>query len=481
VDQFPGAGALSVPSWPSAEWVGGQVCLPTGIQLRQLGHADVPRVIEAIGAWSADLAIGEERVLLTSEFYDREVALAGMGQTTEDRPVLVLLLESETTLVGYLATEFDAAERALAGRLGLVAPAFRGRGYGQVLADSHAAIGRALGAHLAHGLVELDNHAQIAALERAGFALCGVLPNSEVRRVAGVARHVPEALYVSVLDSSLDLLWPEPEALEPRTAALMKLLFDFGEPGEIPATSVTGFIPELDPPVAARLAARPGGIATWPDIALLAPQLSLPGDLRLRQLARSDIPGMMALLPRWFPGLVGSSRECLLTASYYEESVALAGEDASTDRRPVYAFVIDSGAEPVAFGCGEYRAAQALLRAEIGAVAPRVRGSGLAAVMATLLVLVGRAIGADMIITWATLRHRLAQRMGERCGFRLVGIVPASDREQISPGVVKHVFEAVYAISLVPDAQTHRPPSASLSPRMASVASFILGEPGPRG
>lgn len=92
----------------------------------------------------------------------------------------------------------------------------------------------------------------------------------------------------------------------------MKLLFDFGDPGEIPAGIVTGSIPELDPPVAARLAARPGGIETWPDIALLAPQLSLPSDLRLRQLARSDIPRMIALLPTWFPGLVGSSREGLL-------------------------------------------------------------------------------------------------------------------------------------------------------------------------
>jgi hypothetical protein len=177
---------------------------------------------------------------------------------------------------------------------------------------------------------------------------------------------------------------------------------------------VTDPIPELDPPVAARLAARPGGIETWPDIALLAPQLALPSDLRLRQLARSDIPRMIALLPTWFPELVGSSREGLLTASYYEESVALAGEDASIDRRPVYAFVIESGTEPVAFGCGEYRAAQALLRAEIGAVAPGVRGSGLAAAVARLLVLVGRTIGADMVIAWATLRHRLAQRMGER-------------------------------------------------------------------
>jgi hypothetical protein len=35
----------------------------------------------------------------------------------------------------------------------------------------------------------------------------------------------------------------------------------------------------------------------------------------------------------------------------------------------------------------------------------------------------------------------------------------------------------MYAISLVPEEQTHRPASASLSERMAAVAGFILGEP----
>jgi hypothetical protein len=42
---------------------------------------------------------------------------------------------------------------------------------------------------------------------------------------------------------------------------------------------------------------------------------------------------------------------------------------------------------------------------------------------------------------------------------------------------MKHTFEALYAISLVPEEQTHRPASASMSRRMAAVATFILGEP----
>ena len=50
-------------------------------------------------------------------------------------------------------------------------------------------------------------------------------------------------------------------------------------------------------------------------------------------------------------------------------------------------------------------------------------------------------------------------------------------KETVAPGIVQHAFEAVYAISLVPDEQTHWPAPTSLSPRMAAVARFILAEP----
>jgi hypothetical protein len=311
-----------------------------------------------------------------------------------------------------------------------------------------------------------------------GFALYGIVPNSEIKHVApGVAKHVPEALYVKMLGLPEDLLWPRPENLRPRTAALLKLLFDYGDPSEtlepMPAASVA----ELDPSHAALLAGRPGGADTWPDVTMLASQLQLPAGLELRQLARDDIPRLIAVLPEWFPDLVGSSRSTLLTASFYEQSVALAGEDAHVEHRPAYVFLLWAGTDPAACCYIEYEASQAMLRVQVGAIDPRYRGLGLSPVLISLSVLLGRTISVDMIVGWATLRHPFAQRAFERCSFRLIGIVLASDRVQVAPGVMKHTFEAVYAISLVPDEQTYRPPSASLSPRMDALARFILGEP----
>lgn len=96
--------------WPTGAFLSRQIRLPADMQLCQLSRADVPPVIAAIGAWYPDLAIGEEHALLTSTFYDAEVALADEGHTIEDRQVYVLLLQSSTALVGYWAGEYEAGE-----------------------------------------------------------------------------------------------------------------------------------------------------------------------------------------------------------------------------------------------------------------------------------------------------------------------------------------------------------------------------------
>jgi GNAT superfamily N-acetyltransferase len=462
--------------WPTGALLGRQMRLPADVRLCQLGRADVSTVIAAIGAWDPDLAIGRERALLTNTFYDEEVALVDEGHTVEERPVYVLLLWSATELVGFWAGEYEANERAVVGRMSLVDPRYRGRGCGRALIEAHLLVGQAIGADLVHGFVEIDNRPQGAILARAGFALCGILPNSRLKHVAaGVAKYVPEAFYVKMLGAPEQLLWPTPEALQPRTAALMKLLFDYGQPVETLEPTASIPIPELDSSSAALLASRPGRTHTWPDITLLTAGLQLPPGLELRQLARRDIPHLISVLPAWYPDLVGSVFSYLLTASFYEQSVALAGEDADIAHRPAYVALLWSDADFVAFGYVKHAAAQSMLHAEAGAVDPRYRGRGLSS-LCKLMVLLGRTLGVDMIVTSATLRHPVSQSIAERSGFRLVGIFPGSDRVQVAPGVMKHTFEAMYALSLVPEEQTHRPASASLSPRMAAVSRFILGE-----
>jgi GNAT superfamily N-acetyltransferase len=465
--------------WPTTAFLSGQMRLPADVRLSRLARADVSTVIAAIGAWCADLAIGKERALLTTAFYDRDVALADEEYTVEERPVYVLWLRSATEPVGFWAGEYEPNERALVSRMSLVDPRHRGRGRERTLLEAQCRVAQAIGADLVYGFIEIDDEPQCAILEDAGFALCGIFPDSKLKHVApGAARYVPEAFYVKMLGTRESLLWPTPEALQPRTAALMKLLFDYGEAVETPepmhAASIP--IPELEPSSVSLLASRPGGVHTWPDLTLLTAGLRLPSGLELRQLARRDLPHLVSVLPAWYPDLVGGALSYLLTPSFYERSVALAGEDAHLARRPGYAALLCADGDPVAFGYVKHAASQSMLRAEAGAVDPRYRGRGLSS-LCKLMVLLGRALGVNTVATAATLRHPFSQLIAERSGFRLAGIFPGSDRAQVAPGVMKHTFEALYAISLVPEDQTHRPASASLSSRMAPVARFILGEP----
>jgi len=60
-------------------------------------------------------------------------------------------------------------------------------------------------------------------------------------------------------------------------------------------------------------------------------------------------------------------------------------------------------------------------------------------------------------------------------GWQLIGITPGFDREMIEPGVVKRVYEAVYAKVLVPE-ELLRPRAKDLTP--GAKALFDLLYPG---
>ena len=157
-------------------------------------------------------------------------------------------------LAGAIVLEHQEDEGAVVGRLSAVSPACRGRGLGRALLRIEEGCGRALGARLVHGLAELDNLPQCALLEAEGRRLCGVVPDSERRRVApGVTRYVPEAVYIKTLVAAEDLLWPEPAQLTPATTRLFQIL-DF--PGAPP--HLAGPAPHLAEPGSAG-AHRGGG------------------------------------------------------------------------------------------------------------------------------------------------------------------------------------------------------------------------------
>jgi hypothetical protein len=88
----------------------------------------------------------------------------------------------------------------------------------------------------------------------------------------------------------------------------------------------------------------------------------------------------------------------------------------------------------------------------------------------------GRAMGMGMAYGLATMHYPHMQASLERMGWRLVGITPGFDRELIAPGVVKRVYEVVYAKVLVADEELVRPQAMSLTPAVRALFGILFPE-----
>ena len=74
----------------------------------------------------------------------------------------------------------------------------------------------------------------------------------------------------------------------------------------------------------------------------------------------------------------------------------------------------------------------------------------------------------------ATLKVPHIQRAMEELGFQLIGITPGYDRDMVAPGVVKRVYEAVYAKVLVPDEDLLRPEPQNLTPKTKALFDSLF-------
>jgi hypothetical protein len=85
-------------------------------------------------------------------------------------------------------------------------------------------------------------------------------------------------------------------------------------------------------------------------------------------------------------------------------------------------------------------------------------------------------MGAGFIYTLATLKSPHMQQALERAGYRLLGLAPGYDRELISPGVVKRVYEAFYATVLVRDKELLRPDVSNMTAKTKELFSLLFPE-----
>jgi hypothetical protein len=211
---------------------------------------------------------------------------------------------------------------------------------------------------------------------------------------------------------------------------------------------------------------------SWQEIETTIAKISLPRGYRLELLRRHEIPALAAAVKAWFPEISVGGASCYLREEFFRGDVYFAGEC----DKDVLVVLIKKGSEPAGlFSC--QRDCDALsLYARLGVIAPTHRGMRLSRVFPLLAEAIGRAIGMGMVYGMATLKIPHVQRAFETLGWQLIGIAPGYDREMIAPGLVKRVYEAVYAKVLVAETNLLRPQARNLTERTRAFFQLLFPE-----
>ena len=224
------------------------------------------------------------------------------------------------------------------------------------------------------------------------------------------------------------------------------------QPGHVQTPDANDEIPEFKKTVG------------WPSVEEITTRAPLPPAYRYQYLDRQQVPTLIAALKAWYPGIVVGNASCHLRECFYMDKVCLDGQF----ERDCLVILFMQDDELAGVFSVERDADSEVLYGRIGAISPKHRGSRLSRNILLLEEALGRAMGMGMVYGLGTLRHPHMQATFERMGWQLIGITPGFDREVVAPGVVKRVYEALYAKVLVPE-KLLRPRAQDLTPGVKAL------------
>jgi hypothetical protein len=208
----------------------------------------------------------------------------------------------------------------------------------------------------------------------------------------------------------------------------------------------------------------------WPTIEQIATMAPLPHGYRYEWLKRTEIPALIACIARWHPDIAVGGGSCYLREDFYSDKVCLEGEE----DRAILVGLFKRGDDLVGMWSWEQEPDALTLYARLIVIAPEHRSAKLASSVMPLAELAGRAMGAEFFFGMATLKIPHMQSALETAGWQLIGFTSGYDREEVAPGVVKRVFEGVYAKVLVPEEELLRPDPRNLTPRARALFDFLF-------
>ncbi len=210
----------------------------------------------------------------------------------------------------------------------------------------------------------------------------------------------------------------------------------------------------------------------WPTTDELRILVPLPQGYQFERLERTHIAPLIAGIKVWFPEISVGANSGYLREDYYLNRVSFEGD---VDR-DIWVVPITFNGELVGVWSFEREVDSLAIYGRTIIIAPAHRGANLALLILKRTEFIGRSMGAAFMYAMATLRIPHAQRALESAGYRLLGFYPGYDREEVSPGVVKRVYQAVYAKLLVPTEDVLFPDPRNMTPRARALFTLLFAD-----
>lgn len=214
-------------------------------------------------------------------------------------------------------------------------------------------------------------------------------------------------------------------------------------------------------------------IMRWPALQQLEREMGFAEGTSLRLLRDEDLEAIPGILRSWYPAVAVGGESVFLDPAFLRGKVVREGE---LDRDLLAVLILQSD-QPVAFMSFEREPANLTLHGRLGVLAPDSRAGFLGALGFLLFEKLGRLCGAELLLTWVTLASRTQQMFAERRGFKLVGIVPAFDRDQVTQERSIRVAEALMAKTLAANEEILNPSLENLTTRTRKMWELIESGP----
>jgi hypothetical protein len=211
----------------------------------------------------------------------------------------------------------------------------------------------------------------------------------------------------------------------------------------------------------------------WPTADELRVLIPLPPGYQIERFELGHVADLITSIKTWYPEVSVGANSGYLREDFYLNRVYLEGKN----DRDIIVLPITFQGKLVGMWSIEREVDSLAIYGRLMIIAPEHRGANLAGIIMKGAEALGQSLGAAFLYALATLRILQAQRALESAGYRLLGFLPGYDREEVSPGVVKRVYQAVYAKLLVPESEILLPNPKNMTPTSSALFAMLFADP----